>query len=77
MVLPKFTSMLRKNHPSLDDEDVRFCCLVAMQVPNPVIASVYGIAPSSVSVRKQRMKKKLDEAIANETLEHYLSKYCL
>ena len=22
-------------------------------------------------------KKKLDEAIANETLEHYLSKYCL
>ncbi len=77
MVLPNFTSMLRKNHPSLADDDVRFCCLVVMQVPNPVIASVYGIAPSSVSVRKQRMKKKLDEAIANETLEHYLSKYSL
>ena len=77
MVLPKFTSMLRKNHPSLADDDVRFCCLVAMQVPNPVIANVYGIAPSSVSVRKQRMKKKLDESIANETLEQYLSKYSL
>ena len=75
LVLPLFTKKLRKNHPSLGDEDVRFCCLVAMQVPNPVIANIYGIAPSSVSVRKQRMKKKLDEAIVNETLENYLSKY--
>lgn len=77
LVLPKFTRKLRKNHPTLGDDDIRFCCLVAMQVPNPVIANVYGIAPSSVSVRKQRMKKKLDEAIANETLENYLSKYSL
>ena len=77
LVLPGFTRKLRKNHPSLADDDIRFCCLVAMQVPNPVIANVYGIAPSSVSVRKQRMKKKLDEAIANETLENYLAKYSL
>lgn len=75
LVLPQFTRKLRKSHPSLGDEDVRFCCLVAMQVPNPVIANIYGIAPSSVAVRKQRMKKKLDEAIVNETLENYLSKY--
>ena len=77
MVLPHFTRTLRKNHPSLGDEDIRFCCLVAMQVPNPVIANVYGIAPSSVSVRKQRMKKKLDEGIVNETLENYLAKYSI
>ena len=77
LVLPHFTRMLRKNHPSLGDDDIRFCCLVAMQVPNPVIANVYGIAPSSVSVRKQRMKKKLDEGIVNETLENYLSKYSI
>lgn len=77
LVLPQFTRRLRKNHPALADDDVRFCCLVAMQVPNAVIANVYGIAPSSVSVRKQRMKKKLDESIANETLENYLSKYGL
>ena len=77
LVLPHFTTKLRKNHPSLGDEDVRFCCLVAMQVPNPIIANVYGIAPSSVSVRKQRMKKKLDEGVINETLESYLYKYSL
>ena len=77
LVLPHFTTKLRKNHPTLGDEDVRFCCLVAMQVPNPIIANVYGIAPSSVSVRKQRMKKKLDEGVINETLESYLYKYSL
>lgn len=77
LVLPGFTRKLRKDHPLLADDDIRFCCLVAMQVPNPVIANIYGIAPASVSVRKQRMKKKLDEAIANETLEKYLEKYSL
>ena len=48
-----------------------------MRVPNPVMANIYGIAPSSVAVRKQRMKKKLDECVVNETLETYLSKYSL
>ena len=75
LVLPKFTSQLRKNHSSLSDEDVRFCCLVAMKVPNPVIANIYGIAPSSVAIRKLRMKKKLEESEMNETLEVYLTKY--
>ncbi|MBR0117476.1 MAG: hypothetical protein IJM04_09330 [Prevotella sp.] len=77
LVLPSFTRQLRKNHPSLSDEDVRFCCLVAMKVPNPVIANIYGIASSSVAVRKQRMKRKLDELVVNETLETYLSNYGL
>lgn len=77
MVLPHFTRTLRKNHDTINDEDVRFCCLVAMKVPNPVIANIYGISPSSVAVRKQRMKKKLDECVSKETLENYLSRYCL
>ena len=77
LVLPRFTLQLRKNHPALSDEDVRFCCLVAMRVPNPVIANIYGIASSSVAVRKQRMKRKLDETLVNETLETYLSHYGL
>ena len=77
LVLPRFTLQLRKNHPSLSDEDVRFCCLVAMRVPNPVIANIYGIASSSVSVRMQRMKRKLDESLVNETLETYLTHYGL
>ena len=77
LVLPDFVRKLRRNHPSLTDEDIRFCCLVAMRVPNPVIANIYAIASSSVAMRKQRMKKKLDESLENMTLENYLNKYSI
>lgn len=75
MVLPGFTSRLRKSHPILTKEDVRFCCLLMMRVPNVLLADVYGISPSSVAVRKQRMKKKLDSNMQNQTIENYLNKY--
>ena len=76
-VLPGFTSRLRRQHPTLTTEDVRFCCLLMMRVPNALLADVYGIAPSSVAVRKQRMKKKLDSDIENQTIENYLNQYVI
>ncbi len=75
MVLPGFTSRLLRQHPNLTTEDVRFCCLLMMRVPNALLADVYGIAPPSVAVRKQRMKKKLDCNIQNQTIEQYLNQY--
>lgn len=75
MVLPGFSSRLRTGHPALTTEDIRFCCLIMMRVPNAVLADVYGIAPASVAVRKQRMKKKLDSDVQNQTIENYLNQY--
>lgn len=75
LVIPGFTSRLRKQHPTLSTEDIRFCCLLMMRVPNAILADVYGIAPSSVAVRKQRMKKKLDDDVQNQTIENYLNQY--
>lgn len=77
MVLPGFSSRLHKQHPALTQEDIRFCCLLMMQVPNAVLADIYGIAPSSVAVRKQRMKKKLDSDVQNQTIENYLNQYVI
>ncbi|MBQ0022509.1 MAG: hypothetical protein KBT29_04635 [Prevotellaceae bacterium] len=77
MVLPGFTSRLRKQHSALTAEDIRFCCLLMMQVPNAVLADIYGIAPSSIAVRKQRMKKKLDSDVQNQTIENYLNQYII
>lgn len=77
MVLPGFTSRLRRRHPVLTNEDVRFCCLIMMRVPNALLADVYGIAPSSVAVMKQRMKKKLDSDVQNQTIENYLNQYMI
>lgn len=75
MVLPGFTSRLRRQHPTLSEEDVRFCCLIMMRVPNTILADIYGIAPSSVAMRKQRMKKKFDDIMHEQTLENYLNQY--
>ena len=77
MVLPGFSSRLRRQHPTLSTEDVRFCCLLMMRVPNAVLADVYGIAPSSVAMRKQRMKKKLDSDVQDQTIENYLNQYLI
>ncbi len=77
MVLPGFTSRLRKQHPSLTTEDIRFCCMIMMRVPNALLADVYGIAPSSVAVRKQRMKRKLDDDVQDQTIENYLNQYMI
>ena len=76
-VMPGFTAKLRQNNPSLSQEDVRFCCLIMMRVPNAILADVYGISPSSVAMRKQRMKKKFDDFLQEQTLENYLNQFGL
>lgn len=77
MVLPGFTRKLRRNHPNLSTEDIRFCCMLMMRVPNAILADIYGIAPTSVAVRKQRMKKKLDADVQDLTIENYLNQYTI
>lgn len=76
-VIPNFTTKMRRNHPMLSRDDIRFCCLIMMRVPNAIMADVYGIAPSSVAVRKQRMKHKLDSDLHEHSLENYLDQYLL
>lgn len=75
LVLPGFTAKLRRQNPGLTTDDIRFCCLVAMRVPNSIMAEVYAIAPASVAVRKQRMKKKFDDRQAEQSLDNYLTQY--
>lgn len=76
-VIPGFTAKLRQNSPLLSQEDVRFCCLIMMRVPNAILADVYGISSSSIAMRKQRMKKKFDDFVQEQTLENYLNQFGL
>lgn len=65
-----FTERLRKEKPSLTDEEINFCCLVKMGLPMTVLAEVYHIAKGSISRRKMRLKEKM--GIDNMTFDEFV-----
>ncbi|MBC8601006.1 hypothetical protein H8784_04635 [Parabacteroides acidifaciens] len=56
-----YTKRLRQNYPSLTEEDIQCCCLIKLQLSTSAIARLYGIAPSSVTKRKQRIKERINQ----------------
>lgn len=54
-----FSERLRQHCPQLTDDDVRFCCLVKMNLPLAQLAEIYHIAKGSISRRKMRLKEKM------------------
>lgn len=56
-----YTRRLRKNYPGLTEEDIQCCCLIKLQLSTSAIAHLYGIAPSSVTKRKQRIKERINQ----------------
>lgn len=57
-----YTQRLRRNYPLLTEEDIQCCCLIKLQLSTSAIARLYGIAPSSVTKRKQRIKERMNQA---------------
>lgn len=55
----RFTERLKIRCPQLTEDDLRFCCLVKMELPLSLLAEIYHIAKGSVSRRKMRLKEKL------------------
>lgn len=61
---------LRHHCPQLTDDDVRFCCLVKMNLPLAQLAEIYHIAKGSISRRKMRLKEKMN--IAGRSFNEFL-----
>lgn len=59
-----YTKRLRQNYPLLTEEDIQCCCLIKLQLSTSAIARLYGIAPPSVTKRKQRIKERINQAKA-------------
>lgn len=53
---------LRKDFPALTDEDVQCCCLIKLQLSTTAISRIFGIAPSSVTKRKQRIRERMSQS---------------
>lgn len=54
-----FSQRLKDLCPQLTDDEIRFCCLVKMELPMSVLSEIYHIAKASISRRKMRLKEKI------------------
>lgn len=68
-----FSRRLRHHCPQLTDDDVRFCCLVKMNLPLAQLAEIYHIAKGSISRRKMRLKEKMN--IAGRSFDEFLADF--
>lgn len=54
---PHFTESLKKSYPKLNDDDIRFCCLVKINVDLQDLSDIYCLSKGSITKRKYRLKK--------------------
>lgn len=61
-----FTLRLKKQFPSLTDNDLQVCCLIKLHISVAKIADILNISPASVSKRKQRIKDQIIKELGEE-----------
>lgn len=54
---PHFTESLKKSYPKLNNDDIRFCCLLKINVDLQDISDIYCLSKGSITKRKYRLKK--------------------
>ncbi len=65
---PHFLTKLSQMAPSLSDEDIRFCCLVKLNVNMQDLSDIYCVSKAAITKRKYRLKTEkfnIDENTIN------------
>lgn len=57
-----FTVRLQRLCPQLTDQELRLCLLIRLRLSNAQQAAIFAVSPASVSQKKFRLKKHLQEA---------------
>lgn len=76
-----YTCRLKKEFPLLTELDIQFCILLKLQFTISQIAAITAVSSSSVSVQKNRLKKRLLQTNChlfddnNRTLDTFLLEY--
>lgn len=65
-----FTLRIKAVYPQLTEEEIRFCCLIKMELPISLLSEVYHIARTSISRKKVRLKEKM--RIEEMTLDDFI-----
>ena len=58
-IYKEYTHRLKKEFPILTELDIQFCILLKLQFSISQIAAITAVSISSVSVQKNRLKKRL------------------
>lgn len=73
-VFDNFTSRLRQRFPALNEEDIRYCCMVRMHLSQAEIAGVVCLEKDSVKKRLKRIRTEKLASAKGATLEDVLAK---
>lgn len=71
-VFDNFTARLRKRFPALNEDDLRFCCMVKMQLTQSEIAGIVCLEKDSVKKRIKRIRLQKMAAPEGIPLEEVL-----
>ena len=72
IIFDSFTNRLQQTYPSLNKDDLRFCCMVKMQLSQSSMAQVMHLERDSVKKRLKRIRMEKMGADSGVTLEELL-----
>ena len=70
-----FTNRLQQRYPALNKEDLRYCCMVKMQLSQAVMAQIMHLEKDSVKKRLKRIRTEKMGAEGGITLEDLLREF--
>ena len=68
-----FSHRLKEYCPQLTEDEIRFCCLVKMELSMSLLSEIYHIAKASISRRKMRLKEKM--GIDNVSFDEFIADF--
>ena len=68
-----FSHRLKEYCPQLTEDEIRFCCLVKMELSMSLLSEIYHIAKASISRRKMRLKEKM--GIENVSFDEFIADF--
>ena len=72
IIFNNFTKRLQQTYPSLNKDDLRYCCMVKMQLSQSGMAQVMHLERDSVKKRLKRIRMEKMGADSGVTLEELL-----
>ena len=75
IIFDNFTRRLQQHYPALNKEDLRYCCMVKMQLSQLEMSQIMHLEKDSVKKRLKRIRMEKRKADSGVTLEELLRRF--